>query len=124
MSYGGIKAGTPALFLVNDGQTISHSGIMLDLASAGIFPAFAEIRSMTEAHVFERLCEEAKRNLDYAALLHVLGVVPLVGEKGVDDLIPLFFQGGNRLFSGCDDFSIGLSGHRLRKHGFHGLYLQ
>nr|DAM04293.1 MAG TPA: hypothetical protein [Caudoviricetes sp.] len=110
--------------LINDSEAIFDSCIMLNPAPTGLFPTLAEVGRMTEAHVFQGLCEEAQGNLDNSTLLHLLFAVPLICEQGVHDLIPLFLQGRDSFLPGCDDFFIGFSSHRLGQHSFHVLHLR
>nr|DAG72730.1 MAG TPA: hypothetical protein [Caudoviricetes sp.] len=91
---------------------------MFDSASAGIFPAFAEINCMTQTHVFKRFCQKAQRNLNNSAFFHILMVVPFVCEKRIYNFKSLFFQSFHGSFSGFDNFFVCFASHRLTQHGF------
>ena len=78
-------------------KPISNRRVMLNAAAPRILPSVAEESGMAKAHVFQRLCKEAKRDLNNAALRHFLRAVPLVREQRVHDLISAPFQLGEPL---------------------------
>lgn len=86
---------------------------MLDTATTGFLPTVTEIYGVTQAHAFQRFCQEVQRDLHHAPLLHVFAAIPFVGKQSVHDFVSLLFQSGDSLFTGGNDFLLGLTSHRL-----------
>ena len=61
---------------------------MFDFATTSILPSLTEIGCVAEGHIFQRLCEEAERYLNYTTFRHLLFAVPLVGKQSVYDSKP------------------------------------
>ena len=60
-----------SLFFTDNLKSICHRCIMLNLAATRLLPTLAEVHCVAQRHIFQTLCQEAKRNLNNASFLHV-----------------------------------------------------
>lgn len=101
------------LFLVQDLKPIRFCSRVLDRASTGPFPTFAEECGMAQTHVFERLRQKTQRDLDDASFFHGFLRIPFIREQGIHDFIAFGFKHRDSSFACFPDFLFRFSSHRL-----------